>query len=211
MTETVVTATSPFGRVRCFDATYATARSGSGTFQVGTGILIAGQVFATPTYGCHEAFLTFDTSVIPDTDYVYQVTLSLQGGFNDGRGTAHTLEVYMDTGWTAGGLTSADFIAGASLGALTLVASAPSSAWVLDSYFDLTSEAAFRPNINVSGNTDLILVSDRLRLGTTPTGDEYQQFHRPGDTGQEPKLTILHTSLTNAPETLRTVTSPMRW
>ena len=177
-TDTFFAGTSD-GYIRCANATYATARSGGGTFVVdssSTGGLPVGQLLQTGMYYVWETFLSFDTASIPDDAIIDSVSLELYGSAHSVTSSGFTIEARMYD-WGAS-LTSADFIPGASLSALPLVASkvlTTDADWNLAGYNALTSESAFVDNINRTGLTSIVLDSSRLVAGSAPTGIEQVQ------------------------------------
>lgn len=193
-TSTFYSATAD-GQIESSNATYGTARSG-GTLVANTGGTSAnvGQVTG---YACYEAFLSFDTSTIPDGDIITSVTLSLDGtGATDGSDTDFTINARVyDWGPS---LTTGDWIAGASLSGNTLVASRSTSGWSASGYNDFTSEAAFLTAINKAGVTYLVISSSRHEAGTTPSGNEYVGFATADNSGtaNDPKLVVTHISPT---------------
>lgn len=195
MTTSTFYASTADGQIESSNATYATARSG-GTLVANTGgtSVNVGQVTG---YACYEAFLSFDTSTIPDGDIITSVTLSLDGtGATDGSDTDFTINARIYN-WGAG-LTTADWIAGASLSGNTLVASRSTSGWSASGYNALTSEAAFLTAINKTGVTYLVISSSRHEAGTAPTGNEYVGFATAEASGttHDPKLVVTHVAPT---------------
>src|SRR5690606_32148284 len=97
-------------------------------------------------------------------------------------------------------LTTADWVAGASLGGLPLMASLSTNAiGAINAYKTFTSEPAFLTATNLkTGVVYLLLCSSRHRLGNSPSGDEYVGFSMANTTGttQDPRLTITHGSPT---------------
>ena len=195
-TTTTAYASTGDGHITSSDATYATARSGSGlTVQTASTLNTSGQTFNTPTYFCYETFIDPDTSAIPDTDAISSAVLSLYGG-TDGSTTNFTNNARLFD-WSTS-LTTADWIAGESLSAQTLLATFPSASYVDAVYNDFTSDAAFIANVDKTGETRIILSSDRHEAGNTPTGPEYIQWSSADVAGttQDPKLVVTHAAST---------------
>lgn len=195
MTTSTFYASTADGQIESFNATYSTARSG-GTLTANTagGSANVGQVAG---YSCYEAFLSFDTSAIPDGDIITAVTLSLDGtGATDGSDTDFTINARVYD-WGAS-LTTADWIAGASLSGNTLVASRSTSGWSAAGYNAFASEAAFLTAINKTGVTYLVISSSRHEAGATPSGNEYVGFATANNSGtaNDPKLVVTHISPT---------------
>ena len=191
MTVTTVFATAPGGNGSgaSSSSTYATARS---TFNAATGLHVVGQDFNLPTYICWESALIFLTSGITDTDEVSGVVLSMDGAAD---ASATDLNVIAaSSAYDGGQFVSGDWIAGDSLTGQTTYATWNSSGYSA-SYNAFTSAgAAFNSAINKTGNTALMLYSDRHAAGNTPTGDERVSFNDAdaGGTGSDPKLDITH-------------------
>ena len=134
-----------------------------------------------------EGFLSFDTSTVVGT--ITAVTLSLYG-HTDTSTTDFTVEARLhDWGPT---LESSDWVAGASLGTKTLLATLSTVGFTTAGYNNFTSEAAFASNINQSGFTRFLLCSNRHRTLTAPSGTEHIRFWTANATGtsQDPKLVI---------------------
>ena len=181
---------------------YLTARSTfSAVYHVdSTGILwgtqpvalTAGQWFnnyrTTYDYTTYESFLQFDTSILPDTAIIDTVVLKLYYdmsiyGADPDYGyymnyVTHVVEARIKDWGTD--VTSADWVAGASLSGLTKVAtrSFAGGTYHYSGPKVFTSEAAFAANINKTGITYLILCTDRQVAGTIPTsmGAEISAF-----------------------------------
>lgn len=177
------------GTIVSSNTNYATARNG-GTLTTdeagffGEAGIYAGQ--GTPKY-IPEGFLSFDTSAVTGT--IQSVTLSLYG-INNSSVTDFTVEVRLYDWGTS--LTTADWVPGANLAAMTLLASW-STAGYAASYNAFTSEAAFLSNINQSGFTRMVVVSNQTTLGNAPANNSYVGFSRVTHTGtsQDPKLVIV--------------------
>lgn len=171
------------------NATYATARTNGtgGAVDSGTS-LVVGQIFLSPTYFVYEDFIAFDTSSVVGT--IVSATLSLYG-VADASTTDFVVQARLhDWGAT---VTSADWVAGASLSSKTLLASMNTSAFSAATYNLLTSDAAFVSNINQAGVTRMLLCSSRTVSGTPPTGNEFVEFNSASQTGtaNDPKLVIV--------------------
>jgi len=145
---------------------------------------------------CYSGYLDFDTSSIPDTDEISAVTLSLYA--INAEGSPGALEVYAyDWGEE---LTFADWIAGADVAAMTLLASY-SGTWSGGAYRALTSETAFKAAINKTGVTRLFLCTTNFRTGSAPTAkDGYTFYATEKGTTYRPKLVIEHAPPAGVPK-----------
>jgi hypothetical protein len=215
MTVTTVFSGTTDGQVNSRDAsTYATARTGSTltadtagtTFTVGQDATVS----KGTAYDCWEGFLSFDTSGITDTDLVSSIVLDLWL-VTDSSVTDFTLEA-RERDWGAS-LTTADWVSGASLGALTLMASiATSGIGATGAYKTLTSQAAFLTATNLKTGTVYLIVDSSRHVGNnTPTGDEFVILSSADNSGttQDPKLTITHAAPVAMPPFQ--VTTPRVW
>lgn len=146
-------------------------------------------------YQCTEGFLSFDTSSLPDDAVILSVTLSLYGD-TDSSTTDFTINARAHD-WGAE-ITGADWVAGASLPAKTLLATFATSGWSVAGYNDFTSEAAFLTAINKNGTTYIILSSSRHEGNNTPSGDEYVLWETANNSGtsKDPKLVVEYTQFT---------------
>ena len=188
------------GYINSSNNTYLTARSGSNLGALGADSLIqVGQITPdTLTYRITEGFARFDLSTIPTGAIISAAVISVYGATGgDGSVTNFTLEAYLND---AGTLTSADWVPGASIGALTLLASAPTLGWTTGAYTDLTnagSALATAIAANAGGYLGILLSSDRERLATVPTTMEYVFLESSRETSPAnsgPKLTITYTT-----------------
>lgn len=193
MTVTTIYATAPGGNgnVVCISATYSTARTGGGS-KFGQANHIVGQGFDGSTYGCYESFLIFDTSSIPDGDSVSAVTLSLDGSI-DTSTTNFTARVAASS-YDGGAVVTTDYVSGASLP--TPVLATWASSGYSSSYNAFTENSGFKNAINKTGNTSLIIYSDRHAGNNTPTNEEFVTFldADASGTSTDPKLDITHTT-----------------
>lgn len=194
MTVTTIFASTNDGELLSSSNTYSTARSGSGSTKYlnanTTAFLTIGQLFSSPTYYCYECFLEFDTSTIADSDRIDDATLAWDGA-GDGSTTDFTAQARQHD-WD-GSLDTADWIAGADLSSKTLLATWASTGYST-SYSNFTSEAGFPAAISTTVALEIVIVSNRLTAGTTPTGAEYVQMRSADTAGtsEDPKLTVTH-------------------
>ncbi|MEU8195245.1 hypothetical protein AB0C10_15840 [Microbispora amethystogenes] len=193
-TVTTVYSSTADGRIESGSSSYSTARAG-GTFIVTTSDVTRyiGQWFSGSTYYCYQGYVSFDTSAIADTDDVTAVSLAMWLVTDDSV-TDFTLEA-REKDWGAS-LTSADWVAGASLSGLTLMATLNSNGiGATGQYKTFTSQPAFLSATNLkTGVVYLCLSSSRQRAGNTPSGDEGLQLSMADTSGttQDPRLTITH-------------------
>lgn len=202
-TKIIATATSDGeGYIKSQNATYLTARSTYGAgFVDTTGSLM--QIGQLTGYDLHEAFLRFDLSTIPHNAVISAAKISLYGASGgDASATDFTIEARLND---VGALTSADYVPGANIGSFTLLASLSTASWATVAYNDLTNSASALLTAiaaNAGGFLGVMLSSDRQRLGTVPTGNEYVFIESkrdafPGGGGTPPlgpTLTITYTT-----------------
>jgi len=140
-----------------------------------------------------EAFLAFDTSSV-GWGTVSAAVLNLTSQ-EDKSVTDFIIEARLRDWGT--GLTTADWVAGASLSGLTLLAHRDTaSGWTVNTGYDLTDDA-FAANVNKTGTTRLNLSSSLTRTGTEPSEYFYEQVSAyaadQAGTTKDPKLTITYT------------------
>jgi hypothetical protein len=198
MTTTTIFGDTTDGRVQSTATTvYADARSGASglSANAGEGFANLGQRLLTADYFCYEHFHAFDTSSIPDTDVITAVEFSLWSIANPTTNFVVEARLF-DWGAT---LTTADWIAGASLSAQTLLASADTSTLPTadTAYWTLTSEAAFPPAINKTGFTRFMLCSANQTNNVAPTGNEFfvPLFAEEAGTTKDPRLVVTHSAI----------------
>ena len=207
MTTTTFFANTNDGYIESANATYSTARSG-GTltaFSVGQDFN-CGQALGFSVY---EAFVSFDTSSIPDTDDVTNAVLSLYVS-SDQSATDFVLEA-RSYSWSAGGLTTGDYVAGASLSSNLLVASLDTSLLVGGAYNDFSRADYMTQAINKTGVTDFILDSAKTVAGTQNSTNDYVIFVS-ANGANAPKLTVTYAPQeVNSSYNERIVPSSLRW
>lgn len=184
------------GSIDSSDPTYSTARSGGTlTTHLGPVQMTVGQAGG---YTCHESFLAFDTSSLAALGTLLSTILSLAGWVDASTTADFTCEVRPDS-WGPT-LTTADWVAGASLGGLTpLLATFDTTGMATGgTYNDFTeSGTALTAALNTVGFTYLLVNSNRHRNGDTPApGNEYVQFYsteQTAGTTTDPKLVVTYT------------------
>lgn len=197
MTTYTIYADTADGYIESYHSAYATARSGgTRTIYAAATYLSIGQEGYEGGDGiyCYEAFLSFDTTGISG---VASAALSLNMG-DDASNTDFIIEARVrDWGSTLG---TDDWVAGASLGGLTLAATLNTSGIGAPGEKTFT-DVALAANINSSGSTRLLLASDQLRLGILPASGNDMVFFSAADTTgttQDPKLVIVTGSANSA-------------
>lgn len=202
------------GRLYSSDASdYSAARAGTGATLVldsesATNIQFGQALTAAPEYTCGEAFISFDTSSIPDDATIDSVVLHLYGQA-DFSTTDFTVQARIfDWG---GALATGDWQDGTELAALTLAATFPTSSWSTAGYNEFTSETAFKSNVSKTGNTRIVICSSRQVAGTTPTGNEVVNFWTVDETGtsKDPKLVVTYTTTGTVAATLQPLTAAL--
>lgn len=190
MTTLTVFGDTADGAVESSDATYSTMRSGSGlsAFTVTTTWIVGQQT----GYVGDQIFLAFDTSPLGAGATITSAVLSLYGSENASATDFDVQARLLDWGTT---VTTADWVAGASLSGLTLLGSFNTSAYSLEAY-NAFSDTAMTANINKTGFTRMVIASSRLSNGDVPTGNEYVGFYLANEAGttKDPKLVITYTT-----------------
>jgi hypothetical protein len=164
--------------------TYSSARSGTG--QTLDSALNVGQLYIATFYYCFESFIGFTTSSVLGT--VSSATLSAYL-FQDNSTTDFTVYARLrDFG--SGAVTTGDWVAGASLSALTQLASKGTSGIGSTNAYKTFTSSNLASNINTSGDTRIILTSSRHEGNNTPTGNEYVSFTLATGSANAPYLSI---------------------
>lgn len=172
------------------NAVYATMRTdGSTGYTRGGDRLRVGQGNFGDYYG-FQSFISFDTSAV-GTDTVSVVVLSLVPQAKQVSSSDYVAEVYaFDWGAT---VTTADWRAPSDL--TTLLASQDSTASTDDVRTDFTSTVDFPAAIVGSGSSLFVIVSDRFRVGTVPSGTQEGTYFYDSETSgttSDPKLVVTH-------------------
>ena len=190
MSTTTIYTTTADGYLKSENATYSTARAGGTITKLDNYQDI--WVDQAPGYLLYCAFLAFDTSGIPDDDEISAATLSLYPHESDAyAGSPGTLEVYAyDFGSS---LETGDWVAGADVSALTLVASTTTSGWTTGARRALASQEAFKAAINKIGSTRLFICLSGFRTGDAPASESWFGFHSAEKgAGYAPMLVVEH-------------------
>jgi hypothetical protein len=171
-TYTIYASASNGGRITSTDNNYNNARAGSGSLSTSTSPR-AGQFKQTVSFTVYEAFLEFDTSILAGKTIV---SATLEGYVNQKFADAsYTVQARLrDFGAT---LATTDWVAGASLSALTSLATLTSAAATTTAWNAFT-DVAMVANINTAGSTRMLLCSSRTVSGTSPgtSTSEYLVF-----------------------------------
>jgi hypothetical protein len=192
--------------------TYAAARAGTGDNGVGviSNLYIGQECGASGgvgEYHVYEAFVSFNTSAIPDTDTISSavLTLSALNRFAVGGPASYDIEARLDNFGAT--VDPADFVPGASLSGLTLLAhhTATSSTWTTNTAYDFVADA-LAANVNKTGSTQMLLSIDRTRTGTMTAGGTVNAYETleaysadAAGTTYDPKLTIIYSGSITGP------------
>ena len=195
MTVTTFFGTTSGGQIESYGATvYADAYAGANLEELAAQVFSKiGQYVSGGNYSCFESFIDFDTQSIPDTDTVSAVAMVLEP-YADNSATDFLIQIRVRDWGTS--LTTADWVAGADLSALTLVAQLDTDTnWPVGNDRTMINFGTnFVDNINKTGSTRLILHSERHSLNTTPTGREdvdYKETETAGTTS-DPYVSVTH-------------------
>lgn len=183
MSVTTVYSDASDGQIDSNNATYLTARSGGTLTVTGTNLRV-GQDFTGGLYHCYESFLSFDTTGLTSP---VSATLSLVDAV--GATASWTIEARaQDFGLT---LDTTDWVPGANLSALTLLATFDAASFTGGVYHDFT-DVAMAANINAAGFTRMIIDSSRMVAGTVAISGEnfIAQPSETAGTTSDPKLTL---------------------
>lgn len=200
------------GRIESFtNGSYDSARAGTGLAASSTETSYwVGQTYSGGFYSIKEAFLSFNTSAIGDSDTINAASLSVYGA-TDSSTTDFTIQARTKD-WGAS-LTTADWVAGADLGALTLLATFSTSGFTTSGYNTFTENGSnLRSAISLTGITYILLNSSRHEAGNTPTGSEQVKIYFADEAGttQDPKLVVTYTppAIVVTPGTASLTTAP---
>lgn len=172
-------------------ASWTQARDGLGTFTAYSSgaTLTLGKLLSSGTYYAYEAFLSFDTSSIPDTAEITAAVLSVAAAVTDSKTWTLQAKAF-DWGGT---LSSSDWQDATEWAALTLLAEyAMSGGWTSGNRYNLTEYGTnLQAAINKTGSTRMILASSNIS-GIAPSGDDATQMHASEATGttNDPKLEV---------------------
>ena len=176
------------------NADYATARSTSAsTDTAATTVLIGQSLTAGPIQTVRRAYLSFDTSAIPDAATVTAATLYVCSG-GDSSATDFLLQCYRFA-WSEPLLTEREAnYDGAYGGSATLEGTLRNTAdgWVGGTYYNMAVATA---GVNKTGDSKYTLVSKEDVDASEPTGNEYVSARSAdyADTASDPYLDITYT------------------
>lgn len=187
--------------------TYAQTRDATSPAILNTyGSIEAGQDYADLgegdyEYRVYQGFIGFDTSALGSTAIVSAVALSLyattSGSLVATIPPTQSFTVQARSYDWGASVTNADWRTGSQLSSLTLVASKTTVGMTNNAYLTFNENGTdFQTQINKTGTTRLIIVSDRqVGSGTAPTTDEFTQFSNAETSGttQDPKLVVTYT------------------
>jgi hypothetical protein len=182
-------------RVRSSSNVYATARGGANLMTDANGYF--GQDLDTGTYYLGHAMLAFDCpgAGLPAGALITAATLTLKQAVTVGHAQDFTVQARAkDWGASVG---TEDWVAGADMGALTLLATLDTAnAPTANTAYAMTSLDALLAAISTTAVTRILLTSDRFVAGTTPSTHEFMMILLGGDATQanRPKLDLVYTA-----------------
>lgn len=191
MTVTVVYGKATDGYLHKYNATYATALAGPGDAVNGGNAAYIGQNH-NASYQVFQAFVGFDYSAIPDTEIVTHACIRLNVGTLLTPSVDRHLEM-RGYAWSPSSLQTADWRTQAQLNAARLDASVHLLAGVDGKYIYGTTDE-FIANMRVNTTMDEILVTNRQRLGNTPTQDEGLWIYTTDASGTNADPAMIYTS-----------------
>lgn len=171
-----------------FDYNFQRSRT-SGTLSTSSETLAVGQLISSG-YLLYQSFLSFDTSAIEDNMAVTSAILSLYL-YSDSSAQDFVVEIRKYQ-WET--LTTTTWIPGQLVSNYPLLTSLPVSP--SGGYNSFPSSPELCENINFTGNTQFIMVSDRFTQGIPPATDVFELVSwQSADyigTTRDPKLTITY-------------------
>ncbi len=191
MTVTVVYGKATDGYLHKYNATYATALAGPGDAVNGGNAAYIGQNH-NASYQVFQTFVGFDYSAIPDTEIVTHACIRLNVGTLLTPSVDRHLEM-RGFAWSPSSLQTSDWRTQAQLNAARLDASVHLLAGVDGKYIYGTTDE-FIANMRVNTTMDEILVTNRQRLGNTPTQDEGLWIYTADASGTNADPAMIYTS-----------------
>lgn len=196
---TVYSATGD-GWVYSYNATYATARTGSGTKGVSTAgnTGTVGQSLDTGTYECDEVFMAFDVSGVPGVTGATAAALKVVFDLD-----SSTTDFTLTAGITSdfGTVTTADFISGADLSGLSTACTLSTAGISTGSYTTITnSGTVLLDQVKLGATVFLCFYSSRHSGNNTPAGYELVGVRMADYTGttSDPKIEVTATPVGSA-------------
>lgn len=178
------------GYLYTLNASYEDARAGPAFLVVdASATLLIGQGKSAGNFFVIQGFLRFKTGIIGLSATIDSAKLEIAGN-PVSVATPFTLEARALT-WSEP-LVVSDFVAGASLGSLPLLASVSVPLAADDAYIEL-ADTALADHINKTGDTTILLSSSHQRTGTPPGAGETSNLSmRSGEAlSLRPRLTVI--------------------
>ena len=203
MTTFTIFAETNDGRITSRDLSYANARNGNGALIVidntSQGTFVGNQFFSSNSqYSVFQSYYDFDTSAIPLSDTIDDVTFSLHGTLVPETGTPPAWDAEVRARDWGSVITQSDFVAGGQLANDTLIATIDADSWIIEVYNDFSSETAFLGEIVAGGNTRMYISSSQTRQNITPTKFvRLEAFWANDDNSNQPRLVVETTSSPN--------------
>ena len=197
------------GYIESANATYSTARNGGGTLTAYDSATYGLKIGQNTGYSVWQGFIGFDTSAIPDTDVVSTFDLQLYWTAISSGNKSWAPFCIVRT-WSSSGLTTGDY-AGSPVPSSPIlcypVNMSNFNAGNIPTYISLTNNYLDTTQINLTGKTELVLISTNTVYNTPPTNDESITFDGAGYSGtsHDPKLIVTH-----AAPTAPTVNTPTK-
>ena len=190
--------------------------NGGGSANLATAVSVGAGIGNTAfTSSLSQAYMTFDTSSIPDANTISSAVLDITGaasvgGANFADPSVAVLQArYHGTTAptnTRGNNDSHWLLSASDFAAKTLVATYPAaSAWSPTLANTLTSEAALAANVNKTGNTVLVYSTDEYATATAGSGTQAYAIGNP-TTGTT--LTVVHSFVGSATVTASATATP---
>ncbi|HEU4754009.1 MAG TPA: carbohydrate binding domain-containing protein [Armatimonadota bacterium] len=183
MTITIVYASSGDGYLQSSDVTYSVAQSGGGAIVLTGSPGRTGQGYSSAlgSYTVRQSFISFAYPAIPAGECLTSAAIRLKIGTVDTPAVARDLEIRA-AAWTSGGLTAADWQSTSALNAATLYGSVTDVQGGGGKYVHAGSDALVDA-LSAATSLSAVLVTDRQRTGTVPTGSEAIEVQLSGAAG----------------------------
>jgi hypothetical protein len=192
MTVTIVFGKTSDAYIHSYNASYATSRNGPASgVDLGNGLYV-GQHFGSGSYGTFEAFVGFDYSAIPATEVVTAAELRMYMLSMLNTSIPQDVE-WHGYGWSAGGLVLADWRTPAQLSAARTDGITHVTSGAVGNRIQASSDellVSMRPVVSM----EHVVVTNRMRAGTTPTTDEALAFSSADEAGTGFDPAMVYTS-----------------